>query len=167
MIALALYLSSFIDYSEEMACRRSITSKPHAILITATVFILLILGLVSFSAPVLKHRILGPMLILAAGSFLAVSYLPLSVPPVEMAITAHLLLILLIGLLFTGSLTLEDRRLFWVSVLLATLLILSRTLEYQTGLLIKAAVFSSCGIGLIIAGVCFERYLKTRRQIHG
>ena len=39
----------------------------------------------------------------------------------------------------------------------------SRFLEYQTSLLLKAAVFTACGIGLIIAGVAFENHLKKRR----
>jgi len=62
---------------------------------------------------------------------------------------------------------LEDRRVFWASVLLAAGYILARTLEYETGLMLKAAVFVGCGIGLIAAGVLFERYLRKRRSAHG
>jgi hypothetical protein len=166
MTALPLYLSSFLDYSDEMIRHglSAILSKPHAVLIPAAVFLLLILGLLAFSTPVLKKRLLCQFVILAAASFPAVCLLPLLASSFVLIIAAHILLILLIGLLFYSSRALEDRRLFWVSVLLAALLVLSRTLEYETSLLIKAAAFIACGVGLIIAGVCFERYLKTRRQ---
>ena len=64
------------------------------------------------------------------------------------------------------SFRLEDRRIFWAGVLFAALIIASRFLEYETGLLIKAVVFIACGIGLIAAGVGFENYLKKRRLIN-
>jgi hypothetical protein len=56
-----------------------------------------------------------------------------------------------------------DRRIFWAGVMFIALVITSRFLEYETGLLIKAAVFIACGICLILAGVGFENYLKQRR----
>jgi hypothetical protein len=65
--------------------------------------------------------------------------------------------------LVANSFRAEDRRLFWAGILFAALVITSRFFEYETGLLIKAVVFIACGIGLIIAGVGFENYLKKRR----
>ena len=59
----------------------------------------------------------------------------------------------------------EERGLFWASVFLAVVLIISRTLEYETGLLFKAAVFTGCGAALIAAGVFFEQYLRRRREL--
>jgi hypothetical protein len=64
------------------------------------------------------------------------------------------------------SFRLEDRRIFWAGVLFAALVITSRFFEYETGLLIKAVVFITCGICLILAGVGFENYLKRRRLVN-
>jgi uncharacterized membrane protein len=65
--------------------------------------------------------------------------------------------------LVINSFRAEDRRFFWAGVLFVALVIASRFFEYETGLLIKAVVFITCGVGLIIAGVGFENYLKKRR----
>jgi uncharacterized membrane protein len=65
--------------------------------------------------------------------------------------------------LIANSFRAEDRRFFWAGVLFVALVIASRFFEYETGLLIKAVVFITCGIGLILAGVGFENYLKRRR----
>jgi uncharacterized membrane protein len=53
------------------------------------------------------------------------------------------------------------RRLFWSSMLLLTLQILSRMLEYNTGLLLKSLAFLICGVGVIVIGLWFERYVRT------
>ncbi len=71
-------------------------------------------------------------------------------------------LVLAVGLTAAGFLAL-DRRLFWTGILFTALIITSRFLEYETDLLLKAAVFTACGISLILAGVGFEGYLKKRR----
>ncbi|NJL89925.1 MAG: hypothetical protein HC916_09180 [Coleofasciculaceae cyanobacterium SM2_1_6] len=38
--------------------------------------------------------------------------------------------------------------------------IFSRTFEYETGLLLKSLVLILCGIGVMVAGVWFERYRR-------
>lgn len=60
------------------------------------------------------------------------------------------------GLILEG-LKLNDRRSFWVGMLLFTLQIISRVLEYDTDLLFRALVFATCGVSLISAGLWFER----------
>jgi uncharacterized membrane protein len=60
----------------------------------------------------------------------------------------------------------EDRRTFWAGILFTALLITSRFLEYETSLMIKAAVFTICGIALIAAGIKFESFLRKRKLIH-
>jgi len=69
---------------------------------------------------------------------------------------------LCIGLI-VSSFRMEDRRLFWAGILFLALIITTRFFEYETGLLLKAAVFTACGISLILVGVKFENYLKRRR----
>jgi uncharacterized membrane protein len=84
----------------------------------------------------------------------------------ELTIVANGLYVLMVCVLFAASLAYEDRRIFWGSVFLAILLVVSRTLEYETELLIKAVIFVACGVALIVGGALFERYLKSRRLSH-
>ena len=49
---------------------------------------------------------------------------------------------------------------FWGGLILLTLQIISRTFEYNTGLLLKSFVFILCGVGVIAAGLWFERHLS-------
>lgn len=65
--------------------------------------------------------------------------------------------------LVAGSFRTESRGLFWAGIIFTALVITSRFLEYETGLLIKAVIFIACGISIILAGVGFENYLKRRR----
>jgi len=53
---------------------------------------------------------------------------------------------------------------FWYGIILLVLQIFSRTVEYDTSLLLKAFVFFLCGIGIIIAGLWFEKYVKNLNQ---
>lgn len=71
-----------------------------------------------------------------------------------------LLAILSWGLIQEG-LKLSDRRSFWGGMLLLTLQIISRMLEYDTDLLFKSLVFVMCGSVLISVGLWFERRLTT------
>ena len=50
---------------------------------------------------------------------------------------------------------------FWTGIILLSLQLFSRMLEYNTGLLIKALVLFGCGVAVIMAGIWFERYLHT------
>jgi uncharacterized membrane protein len=63
------------------------------------------------------------------------------------------------GLVQEG-LKLSNRRSFWAGLLLFTLQIISRVLEYDTDLLFKSLVFILCGSGLITAGLWFENRLS-------
>lgn len=51
---------------------------------------------------------------------------------------------------------------FWGGLVLLTSQIISRTFEYNTGLLLKSFVFILCGLGVIAAGLWFERYLSPK-----
>lgn len=57
-----------------------------------------------------------------------------------------------------------NRSLFWSGLVLLTLQILSRMLEYDTGLLLKSLAFVLCGIGVIVIGLWFERYVRQLNQ---
>jgi uncharacterized membrane protein len=71
-----------------------------------------------------------------------------------------LLFLLAVGLIREG-LTLGNRQTFWGGMVLITLQIISRLFEYNTELLLKSFVFVLCGIGVIAAGLWFERHFAT------
>ncbi|MGF1537791.1 MAG: DUF2157 domain-containing protein [Elainellaceae cyanobacterium] len=53
-----------------------------------------------------------------------------------------------------------DRSRFWWGLVLLVLQIISRVLEYNTGLLVKSAVFLACGVAVIVLGLWFERFIR-------
>ncbi|MEG4231381.1 DUF2157 domain-containing protein [Microcoleus sp. Pol11C3] len=65
--------------------------------------------------------------------------------------------LLAVGLIREG-LALGNRKNFWGGMVLITLQIISRVFEYNTELLLKSFVFVLCGIGVIAAGLWFERH---------
>lgn len=70
-----------------------------------------------------------------------------------------LLFLLAIGLIRDG-LALGSRDAFWGGMTLLVFGIICRMLEYNTGLLLKSVVFALCGLGVIAAGLWFERNIK-------
>lgn len=70
----------------------------------------------------------------------------------------NVLLFFLATALIREGLTITNRSFFWGGMLLLTLQILSRTIEYNTALILKALAFFACGIAVIAAGLWFERY---------
>lgn len=62
--------------------------------------------------------------------------------------------------LIREALATGERRGFWGGIILLTLQISSRMFEYDTNLLFKALVLFLCGVGIIVAGLWFERYLR-------
>ncbi|MDX2097517.1 MAG: DUF2157 domain-containing protein [Leptolyngbyaceae cyanobacterium bins.59] len=72
----------------------------------------------------------------------------------------NILLFLLASGLIRDSLEQGNRRNFWFGIVLLTLQIVSRMLEYNTDLLFKSLVFFLCGVSIIVAGLWFEHYLS-------
>lgn len=81
-------------------------------------------------------------------------------PAIAVLVFNVFLLLLAIGLVRAG-LAQGQRRLFWGGMVLLTLQIFSRMLEYNTGLLFKSIVLLLCGFGIIMAGLWFERHVRT------
>ncbi len=73
-----------------------------------------------------------------------------------------LLFLLAIGLVRDG-LALGSRNWFWGGMVLLVVGIMSRMLEYNTGLLLKSIVFALCGVGIIGAGLWFERNVRSEK----
>ncbi|MEJ5260022.1 MAG: DUF2157 domain-containing protein [Anaerohalosphaeraceae bacterium] len=167
---LAVFLTSFLDYARDMvteAIGKNELSGQVPLLISVGIFSAAAVGLAVYSGPVLKNRLPVFFLVLSAAAFAATALLPQISTLDIVLVAANLLFLLMTGALFYSSLVLEDRRIFWASVLAAAAYILARTLEYETELLLKAAVFAGCGIALIAGAVLFERYLRKRRSAHG
>ena len=76
-----------------------------------------------------------------------------------------LLLLLAIGLIHQ-SLNIGKRLGYWWGIILLSLQLFSRMVEYDTGLLLKSIVLFLCGIGVIFAGIWFENYLKKFNNTH-
>ncbi|EDX77680.1 hypothetical protein MC7420_3004 [Coleofasciculus chthonoplastes PCC 7420] len=74
-----------------------------------------------------------------------------------------MLLVLAIGIIRKG-ITQAQRRFFWGGLVLLTLQVLSRMVEYNTDLLFKSLVFLLCGCGIIAAGVTFEYYIRAQHS---
>jgi uncharacterized membrane protein len=70
---------------------------------------------------------------------------------------------LAIGLIRDG-LALTSRSTFWGGMVLLVLSIMSRMLEYNTGLILKSIVFILCGVGVIVAGLWFERNIRPKKR---
>ena len=73
----------------------------------------------------------------------------------------NLCLFLLAIISIRKALTTGKRLGFWWGIVLLVLQLLSRMLEYDTGLIFKAIVLFLCGVGIIAAGLWFEQYLRT------
>ncbi len=82
------------------------------------------------------------------------------------AITAIVIFNLLLFLLALGlireGLKQVQRRLFWGGIVLLTLQIFSRMLEYTNDLMFISVVLFLCGLAGISSGLWFERYLQRR-----
>ena len=79
--------------------------------------------------------------------------------PIIAPFLINLMLFLLAIALLRDGLALGGRRTFWGGMVLLVLGIISRIFEYNTDLLLKSFVLVLCGVGVIAAGLWFERHL--------
>lgn len=93
-----------------------------------------------------------------ASAFIPLFHLSFSpIPQLATFLFNVLSFLLAVGLIREG-LALGNRQIFWGGMVLITLQIISRVFEYNTELLLKSFVFVLCGIGVIAAGLWFERH---------
>ncbi len=71
--------------------------------------------------------------------------------------------LIIAAVLIWQSFVLSERGCFWVGVIMITMIIVSRSLEYDTGLIFKSIAFLTCGVALMASGILFEKILKRRR----
>ncbi|MBW2233174.1 MAG: hypothetical protein JRH17_22550, partial [Deltaproteobacteria bacterium] len=79
---------------------------------------------------------------------------------VIVAIVANITLALLVFTSIASAARTLQRAPFWFGSLLGGIVILSRFLEFETELWLKALVFVGCGIAVILFGIGFERRLR-------
>ncbi len=97
---------------------------------------------------------------LVVSSVVVFWHISISPIPVVATLIFNIQMFLLGGGLVRIGLARGNRSAFWGGMVLLTLQIISRTLEYNTELLFKAFVFTLCGIGVMMAGLWFERHLS-------
>jgi uncharacterized membrane protein len=103
------------------------------------------------------------LLFMIAIDFLLIVHLNITpIMPIATIAINILLAWFAIGLI-RDALTLVKRTTFWYGMVLLVLQITSRMFEYDTELLLKAIVFVICGVAIIMAGLWFERQLKTAK----
>jgi len=69
----------------------------------------------------------------------------------------NILLFAMAVILVRSSLKTGHRSGYWAGILLLTLQVISRMLEFNTDLLFKALVLFVCGVAIISAGIWFEK----------
>jgi uncharacterized membrane protein len=103
------------------------------------------------------------MSMIAISALVSFWHLSISMIAIAAVLIFNLLLFLLgVGLIRKG-LAQGQRRWFWGGMVLLTLQIFTRMLEYNTDLLFKSIVLLVCGFGVLAAGLWFERYVRLRR----
>lgn len=100
-------------------------------------------------------------LVITAGVFFA-TFVAGPLPILATTVMNVLLAVLSLGMMREG-LGSGARTPFWWGLVMLTLQILSRVVEYETGLLFKSMVFIACGVSVILIGLWFERYVRTLR----
>ncbi|MEM9486357.1 MAG: DUF2157 domain-containing protein, partial [Cyanobacteria bacterium P01_F01_bin.116] len=97
---------------------------------------------------------------LIVSTSIVITHISLNGIDIVAAVVFNIMLFLLALALLRDGLALGGRRTFWGGMGLLVLALLSRLFEYNTSLMLKALVLVLCGIGVIIAGLWFERRLK-------
>ena len=77
-------------------------------------------------------------------------------------LAAHVALVVFVAVSIRRAIYGLERASFWLGVVVGGILILTRFLEFETGLLFKAAVFTSLGVTIMGVGYAFE---SRRREV--
>lgn len=95
-----------------------------------------------------------------------VTYWHWGIHPIQAIATLvfNIVLFLMASSLIRNGLAQGSRLLFWCGLVTLSLQILSRMLEYDTGLLLKSIAFVLCGVGVLLIGFWFERHVRQLNQ---
>jgi len=167
------YALSFVEFAEELSDHDLWGHEGWPVIATAGPALLAAIAMwVLSAAAALRDRVLRPTTSAMLGAVVAIALVALfgqrhdDLSMVATVALSNLAAVsIAVALIWTGVVALR-RSLFWSGVFFAAVLIGSRFLEYETGLLFKSIGFLACGSGLIVGGVRYENYLRRRRQLH-
>ena len=154
-----IYLVSFHDIAEEFTL-----SKLHGESLSWLGFALpvVLVAVALFIWPAFRERRSRPADPFTLTAFWGCFLVPLALVPEDPelwgALAANLVLAILVLLAITSSVRTLERGLFWIGALLGGVVILSRFLEFETELWLKAIVFLACGVAVLVVGRLFERH---------
>jgi uncharacterized membrane protein len=98
---------------------------------------------------------------LYAAPVLLVAAIPGGIP---LTIVANAVLVVVSGVAIATAVESLDRGPFWMGSVLAGAVVVSRFLEFDTDLWLKALAFIGAGVALLTFGVAFERRLQAQRR---
>lgn len=159
------YLLAFEDVAHEVARRSALEGGAWlaaiVVLLVATV-VLASLEAVRAAGERARLLRLGPTLvgIAVAAATCWLGVVDVAAQEVYAVVIFNALGLLLAAAGIAAGMASTRRGPFWSGALLAVALVVSRFLEYDTSLMAKSAVFTTCGIGLGWAGVKYERWLR-------
>jgi uncharacterized membrane protein len=169
-LALWSYALSFADMADEVADDVLRDALGEASL--AGVFIFLIFCAGAVFALLSLRRVLGSR---ELRTYMAAIWISCALTGAAAGLVTQEVLVIVLGnvavfVLAAGlirrALVSLTRAPFWMGVALIALLILSRFLEYDTGLLAKSVVFLVLGAAVIWGGITFENSLRKKSRIH-
>lgn len=164
IVAITLYLCSFGEIAGEVTDEMGrFFTKGAGGIIAGIVLLAASLAMVPLAIKRMADSAVLKLLAIPAIGGAIIIGLAATTHGLVLMVIANMLFVFLAAVLLWGARELEDRRLFWCGVLMAVAYVLGRSFEYETGLLVKAVVFVMCGVGIIVAGVMYEKYLKRRR----
>ncbi len=169
-----IYLTSFVDMAGEIKLPLVIQNLAEKWMTLAPLAVSILGGLGLFAYAYIKadknefeskFSIVVALLAIIFGS--AAIYSNCLLSPYPAVFAANLIWLITAVYSLSEGIKNANRTMFWIGVVMLGLLIISRALEYETELMIKAAVFVGCGILLLVGGVIFEKYAKARRGYNG
>jgi hypothetical protein len=86
---------------------------------------------------------------------------------IPIVILAHLSLLAFAGAWIAAGFDETRRGAFWAGVFLAVAVVITRFIEYDTNLMLKAAGFIACGVIVVYAGIEYERWIKRNAAAGG
>lgn len=162
-----LYVLSFWGATRGLMDELQRRSEDREALLVAGFTLLFATGTAAAAArPALRDATIRPLAATLAGVAALTLLLTLAGSDGLLTLAANLGLVVLGGVLVWTGVVREARSGYWGGVLLLALLLLTRFMEYDTGLLIKGVAFIAAGLAVLYSGAKFEGYLDRRRKSH-
>jgi len=167
LILFFVYLISFGDLAEEIQEAGRLFSQDALVAaIAGCVYVVFYVAVFGVSVGLNFKTISDPLTVLLLGAGGLVMGVIGLISPLSGWVLTNVLLIVIAASMIRASFSEEDRRKFWCGAVVLGAVIIGRTLEFETGLLIKAIAFTGSGIGVIVGGVLFEKFMKKRKVLY-